>query len=246
MTILDAQTDSIIVVEKHQAQMIGSEGTTEISGTATKVQNSPKESPNILWCNRSSTNLFGLDIVGPTNEEESGQLAQNQLILPQFMPIYQNDFDEKHSETRQRKKDRLRKLINESVWQGSARQTELMSLKDIVQKRPDMEDSELRIEQYIRLANSVENVGDQKVLDTDKTVIVSRMHIKFKELECQLITFTDVSIYQQLKDQEERSEKLNSLNTSVHHEMVCPLRINVRIAEELLQLVEDMKIKRMA
>ena len=36
------------------------------------------------------------------------------------------------------------------------------------------------------------------------------------------------------------------MNTSVHHEMICPLRVNVRIAEELLSLVEDEKIKRMA
>ena len=75
-----------------------------------------------------------------------------------------------------------------------------MSLKDIIQIRPDHGDAELKIEQYIRLANSVENVGHERILDTDKTVIVNRMHIKFKELESQLITFTDVSIYQKLKE----------------------------------------------
>ena len=70
-----------------------------------------------------------------------------------------------------------------------------MSLKDIIQRRPDNDEGELKVEQYIRLANSVENVGHERILDTDKTVIVNRMHIKFEELESQLITFTDVSIY---------------------------------------------------
>ena len=59
--------------------------------------------------------------------------------------------------------------------------------------------------------------------DADKTVIVDRMTIKFNGLECQLLKFTDVSIYQQYKEQKEKTELLNSLNTSVHHEMICPL-----------------------
>ena len=63
------------------------------------------------------------------------------------------------------------------------------------------------------------------------------MRIKFNELECLLLKFTDVSIYQQYKEQKEKSELLNAVNTSVHHEMICPLQINVNIAEELINII---------
>ena len=72
------------------------------------------------------------------------------------------------------------------------------------------------------------------------------MRIKFNELECQLLKFTDVTIYQKYKEQKEKSELLNSLNTSVHHEMICPLNINVNIAEELINKIHDEEIKTLA
>ena len=74
------------MVENSQGQ-ITSESITSDTRIATKVQNFSKDSPNILWCNESSKKLFGQSIVGPIDEELSGSLSFNQLILPQFMPV---------------------------------------------------------------------------------------------------------------------------------------------------------------
>ena len=63
-------------------------------------------------------------------------------------------------------------------------------------KQPnDRDGSEAEVEQYIKLANVVKNVGDNMTVDKDRTVIVNRMKIKFAEMESLLLTFTDVSIY---------------------------------------------------
>ena len=68
----------------------------------------------------------------------------------------------------------------------------------------------------------------------DRTIIVKRMNLTYNETECQVLNFADITSYKRLKQEEERNRLLRMLNTSVHHEMVAPLRANVDISERLV------------
>ena len=69
---------------------------------------------------------------------------------------------------------------------------------------------------------------DQEV--NPKTIIVTRMNLNFNDEECFVINFTDISTYQRLKHEEEVNNLLRTLNASVHHEMLVPLKVNVEMA----------------
>ena len=53
------------------------------------------------------------------------------------------------------------------------------------------------------------------------------MKIDFNDKDCELLTFTDITIYKKFALQEQQSKMLATLNASVHHEMITPLNINV-------------------
>ena len=113
-----------------------------------KVATTPAvESPNILWCNSQSTKLFGKNLTGVQYEDESGSLSLNQLILPQFVPIDQTGFEEKDTQKSRKRMNKLRKLINESLWTGKTDpMSDLVSLKDIIVKQPQQDGSHSTIE----------------------------------------------------------------------------------------------------
>ena len=66
-----------------------------------------------------------------------------------------------------------------------------------------------------------------------KTIIVKRMKLSFNEVESRVINFTDITSYIRLKHEEEVNNLLRTLNASVHHEMVVPLRVNIEMADRL-------------
>ena len=66
-----------------------------------------------------------------------------------------------------------------------------------------------------------------------KTIIVKRMKLSFNEVESTVINFTDITSYIRLKHEEEVNNLLKTLNASVHHEMVVPLRVNIEMADRL-------------
>ena len=97
-------------------------------------------------------------------------------MLPQFVPIDQTEFDERDTQKSRKRMNKLRKLINESLWTGTTTpKSDLVSLKDIIVKQPQQDGSHSSIEQYVCLANSFKTEGHEASQDTDKTVIVSRM-----------------------------------------------------------------------
>ena len=59
------------------------------------------------------------------------------------------------------------------------------------------------------------------------------MNLLYSEEDCVVINFTDISTFQKLKVQEENVNLLKTLNASVHHEMVVPLKVNIEMAERL-------------
>ena len=60
----------------------------------------------------------------------------------------------------------------------------------------------------------------------------------FKDIECTVINFTDISSYKRLKQEEETNHLLKTLNASVHHEMITPLKANIDIAERLIKCLK--------
>lgn len=68
----------------------------------------------------------------------------------------------------------------------------------------------------------------------DRTVILKRNDLIIDEKECQVVNFIDISTYKRLKQEKLNNEILKTLNTTVHHEMLAPLRANVEICQRLL------------
>ena len=76
---------------------------------------------------------------------------------------------------------------------------------------------------------------------------MNRMEMTFNEKECWVINFTDITAYKRLKQEEETTRLLKTLNASVHHEMITPLKANVEISERLVRCLENSpELKKMA
>ena len=72
----------------------------------------------------------------------------------------------------------------------------------------------------------------------DKTIVIRRMKLSFNESECQVINFTDITAQKTLIHEQGKSKMLSMLNTSVHHEMLGPLKTNVILADRLCTELE--------
>ena len=72
-----------------------------------------------------------------------------------------------------------------------------------------------------------------------KTIIIKRSELLIDDKESTVINFTDITTYRRLKKQEETNSLLRTLNTTVHHEMLAPLKANIQICGRVLRLVRD-------
>ena len=79
----------------------------------------------------------------------------------------------------------------------------------------------------------------------DRGLIVKRIELNFNNKECQVLNFTDMTAYQRLKKEEETSNLLKTLNYSVHHEMLGPLKTCVEISDHLQKKLPNQHEKRM-
>ena len=61
----------------------------------------------------------------------------------------------------------------------------------------------------------------------NRTIILKRNKFIFEDKECEIVNFVDISAYIGLKKEQETNELLKNLNTTVHHEMLAPLRANI-------------------
>ena len=61
------------------------------------------------------------------------------------------------------------------------------------------------------------------------------MDFMFEDKECQIINITDLTAYTKLKKEEDTNRLLKTLNTSVHHEMVTPVKTMIEISERLVK-----------
>ena len=72
------------------------------------------------------------------------------------------------------------------------------------------------------------------------------MKIIFNGNESQLLTFTDTTIHKRLELQEHKNQLLTTMNASMHHEMLTPLKVTIQIAERLKTLEDFTQLKEMA
>ena len=68
-----------------------------------------------------------------------------------------------------------------------------------------------------------------------KTIIVKRMDFMFQEKECQIINITDLTAYIKLQKEEDTNRLLKTLNASVHHEMLAPVKTMIEISQRLIK-----------
>ena len=72
------------------------------------------------------------------------------------------------------------------------------------------------------------------------------MPLLFNGKECQVINFTDITTYKRLKYEEEMNRMLKTLNSTVHHEMIAPLKSNLELSMRLIRKLKDKSLKQMA
>ena len=80
----------------------------------------------------------------------------------------------------------------------------------------------------------------------DRQIIVSRMEIIFNGKESQLLTITDITIYKKLEAQQIKNRLLTTMNASMHHEILTPLKVNIQICEKLSKLQDTAQLKEIA
>ena len=69
----------------------------------------------------------------------------------------------------------------------------------------------------------------------------------FNGFECQILNFKDITVEKQLKSEKEKGRLLNKLCSSIHHEMIDPLKANIKFVEYLIQyLNNDVSLKETA
>ena len=61
--------------------------------------------------------------------------------------------------------------------------------------------------------------------------------MNFNNSECQVLNFTNITPFEQLKQEKETNKLLKTLTASVSHEMLTPLNIIIDIAEMLLETI---------
>ena len=61
------------------------------------------------------------------------------------------------------------------------------------------------------------------------------MDLIFNGKECQILNFTDLTTYRRLEQEKEANNLLKTLNASVHHEMIAPLKGNIELLMRLLK-----------
>ena len=61
----------------------------------------------------------------------------------------------------------------------------------------------------------------------------------FADKECQIINITDLTAYTKLKKEEDTNRLLKTLNASVHHELLTPVKTMIEISERLVKKMSN-------
>ena len=70
-------------------------------------------------------------------------------------------------------------------------------------------------------------------------LLVHRMDLHFNDQECQVLKFTDITLFEKLKKEKETTRLLKTLTACVSHDMIAPLNCVIELAEMLLTNITD-------
>jgi len=124
----------------------------------------------------------------------------------------------------------------------SEQEDELLSLKDILKKTQSNE-YPLHPEAYVMLDEVIDNKEDHTSAYHDSTLIVKRTNLLFSGRECVVLNFEDITSIKKLKKEEEKSKMMSILYSSVHHEMIGPLKSNEEAAVRLIRGLKDNNLR---
>ena len=190
---------------------------------------------NVEFCNSKSIELFGIDL-RETSLNQEPELVNKILDRPRFTS---NDgYTKKKEESQPNVLD-----MNDIATQSDANNN-LLSLKDIMLRQDHSGRPANSVESYIMKYNLLD-IQDYDQCEKRRSLIVQRMDLAFNDTDCQVINFTDITTYEKLKREEETSRLLKTLNASVHHEMLGPLKVNVDISKRLIRLIPNQETKQM-
>ena len=75
---------------------------------------------------------------------------------------------------------------------------------------------------------------------------MKRLDLIFNDKDCQVLNFSDMTAYKRLEAEKETNRLLMTLNTSVHHEMLAPLKATMEISARLVRNLKEPEQKKMA
>ena len=126
-------------------------------------------------------------------------------------------------------------LLDQLIASHRSVEPESLSLKDVVFKKIDPLID--KVESYAMHSRDVPVDHE-----SSRTIIVKRFDLTINEKLCLVLNLTDITAYQRLKNEKEKSSLLSTLNTSVHHELIGPLKINVEMAKRLMLVANKVKL----
>ena len=87
--------------------------------------------------------------------------------------------------------------------------------------------------------NEVEQDRNEHNTPENTSLIITRMPLIFNDKECQVINFTDITTYKRLEQEEETNRLLTTLNETVHHSMIGPLKSNLGSSMRLFRKLKN-------
>ena len=108
----------------------------------------------------------------------------------------------------------------------------------------------LRVESFKELLTSHKKSEQYQMLNAtdpneNTVLIINRLKVTYDDEECVLFNITDITSLYKSKIEQEKRTLLQTLNTSIHHELLSPLNANVTLSEALLSKLESIEHKHM-
>ena len=158
------------------------------------------------------------------------------MIKAEELPSHQQnipDSDQKY--------DKFKRMIdvNLSFPNETNPSLELISLRDVILDKNPVID---RQEPYFKLPDEL----NEDENSTQTALVLKRTRLLFNGKRCVALNFQDITAFQRLKKEEENKTLMQTLYSSVHHEMIGPLKNNVILIEQLMKLLEHTNQKRLA
>ena len=78
-----------------------------------------------------------------------------------------------------------------------------------------------------------------------KTFVITRLGVVFSGMECELLSFKDMTAFARLNKEKALNDLLKTLNASVSQEMSNTIGINIEVAQRLLERVTTRNDKKL-